>query len=159
MAEEAKADPFLVIRKTSHNRNTAIPIERWVQHFSDVLNMGRKDQAYDTTPHCETTNTDMEIKFSRAEVEYTIGKTKNKKATGPDKIAYEHLKETKEPLGELWTELFNKCLQTGTIPEEWRRATLKILYKGKGSTNDLNSYRGIALENTTFKTFTKLVTN
>ena len=36
---------------------------------------------------------------------------------------------------------------------------LKVLYKGKGSPDSPDSYRGIALENTTFKIFSKIITN
>ena len=47
----------------------------------------------------------------------------------------------------------------GKIPQSWRISTLKVLYKGKGDTNDPNSYRGIALECTAFKILTGLLTN
>ncbi|PSN45977.1 hypothetical protein C0J52_09778 [Blattella germanica] len=34
-------------------------------------------------------------------------------------------------LVEVWTELFNKCLQMGCIPDSWKNSEIKILYKGK----------------------------
>lgn len=43
--------------------------------------------------------------------------------------------------------------------DDTRRATLKTLYKGKGNTEDIDSYRGIALENTSLKIFMKIITN
>ena len=35
---------------------------------------------------------------------------------------------------------------------------MKVLYKGKGNTNDPNAYRGIALECAAFKLLTSLLT-
>ena len=99
------------------------------------------------------------MEITEEEVVKCIKEAKNKKATGPDQIAYEHLKATAEILAQTWTEIFNKCLNTGVMPEQWRRSTLKIIYKGKGSTDDMNSYRGVALENTIFKIFMKILTN
>ena len=50
-------------------------------------------------------------------------------------------------------------MKEGVIPDDWRTAKIKILYKGKGDTTNPNSYRGIALENAIFKIFTKILTN
>jgi hypothetical protein len=86
----------------------------------------------------------------------TIKTTTCKKAAGPDGFYNEHLKESAQCLAEL---LFNKCLESGNIPEEWRKSTIKTLYKGKGETNDPNSYRGIALESNIFKLLTRILTN
>ena len=88
-----------------------------------------------------------------------IRASKNKKSTGPDQIANEHLKSSAEMLTPIWTEIFNKCISTITIPENWRKSTLKILYKGKGNTEDPHAYRGVALENTSYKIFMKIITN
>ena len=51
----------------------------------------------------------------------------------------------------LWTALYNKCLEITNIPKIWRESTVKVVYKGKGSQNTPDSYRGIALECTLFK--------
>ena len=58
-----------------------------------------------------------------------------------------------------WTELFNNCIQRGEIPDEWKTAKMKLLYKGKGDPQNPNSYRGIALENSAYKIFMKILTN
>jgi hypothetical protein len=49
-------------------------------------------------------------------------------------------------------------MSVGTIPDGWRKSTIKILYKGKGDLSDLDSYRRIALECTSFEVFTRLLT-
>lgn len=55
--------------------------------------------------------------------------------------------------------LFNKCIETGNIPEKWRKSIIRVLFKGKGNREDPNSYRGVALENNTFKMFTRIITD
>jgi hypothetical protein len=82
---------------------------------------------------------------------------KNKKAAGPDNIYIEYLKESIESTQDLWVNLMNKCLKTGEVPESWKTATMKILYKGKGDTSNPDSFRGIVLQNTTFKLFTRIL--
>ena len=82
---------------------------------------------------------------------------KNNKAAGPDNIYAEHLKESEELLGNFWSELINKCMEMKAIPELWRNALMIILYKGKGETGYLDSYKGVMLENTSFKVLIKIL--
>jgi hypothetical protein len=45
----------------------------------------------------------------------------------------------------LVTDLFNKCIESKTIPDEWNLAVVTPLYKSKGIKTDLNNVYG-ALE-------------
>ena len=92
------------------------------------------------------------------DVQETITRLKNNKACGPDMIYNEHLKSAALVLVTTWTEIFNECLRQGRIPERWRMSKIKPIYKGKGNASDPNSYRGVALECTLLKVFTKLLT-
>src|SRR5690606_135029 len=67
------------------------------------------------------------------------------------------LRDSAHILMTYWNFLFNTCLETGNIPDDWKLSMLKVLYKGKGEMTDPNAYRGIALESTIFKLFTKCV--
>jgi hypothetical protein len=49
--------------------------------------------------------------------------------------------------------LFNLCIETGKIPDEWKLSHIKLLYKGKGDILALDSYRGIALNTVIRKLF------
>lgn len=155
IAEEAEANPFAAQRPRQPHFNNNIEIETWEQHFSSTLN-------------CRNLGTNIKIvakndpnypPITEEEVAEIILESKKKKAPGPDGIANEHLKSSLEQMNTLWTKLFNKCLERGDIPKCWRYSKIKILYKGKGSTEDPNSYRGIALENNGFKVFTKILCN
>ena len=57
-----------------------------------------------------------------------------------------------------WYNLYNNCIKLGKIPEAWRTSVIKIIPKGKGDTSNQDSYRGIALENSAFKIFSKILT-
>ena len=91
------------------------------------------------------------IKITPEVIRDTIQKTKNTKAPGLDNICNEHLKDTTDTLMPFWTELFNKCIQTGEIPNEWRTAKMKVLYKGKGDPRTPTLSKKSS-KNSTFKT-------
>jgi hypothetical protein len=79
-------------------------------------------------------------------------------AAGPDRIFYEHIKDTQEMLLKHWMDLVNKYVQLGQIPQACRHSSVKTLFKGKGGTKCSNNYRGIALEDNTFKILMKVLT-
>ena len=55
------------------------------------------------------------------------------------------------------TRLFNVVLRTGIVPEAWCIGAIVPLYKGKGSKEDLDNYRGITLLSCMGKHFTSLI--
>ena len=125
----------------------------WEKHFISVL-QSKETRRKKSTDQIKAKKTDL---FKTEEVERIVKQCKEKKASGPDGIFYEHVKASWPILGSLITSLLNQCILQGTIPERWREATLKILYKGKGDSGDPNSYRGIALECVLLKVLTKLI--
>lgn len=88
-----------------------------------------------------------------------INTLKNKKACGMDNIFNEHIKLSFDFLQEWWLTYLNTLLNKSEIPESWRTAKLKTLYKGKGNLLDPNTYRGIALMSTAYKLYTKILNN
>lgn len=127
-------------------------MRKWENHFCAVLQQDRPISPANISPEIMEN-----IPISRAEVETAIKMAKANKAAGPDGIYYEHIKESKDITVDLLSQLFNKCLETGRVPKQWKEAVIKMLYKGKGDPNDPNMYRGVALENTMFKLFTKII--
>lgn len=128
--------------------------EIWTNHFKNLL------QSKETRPTVQDKGEwEPSQPFTSREIEIVISASKNRKAHGPDKIYYEHLKQSLPLLKEPLTILLNKCLETGDIPETWRTSKIKMLYKGKGDPETPDSYRGIALESVLFKSLTKLITN
>lgn len=113
----------------------------------------------DTRPEpTEKTEIEHIARFTCQEVKKIITRSKKNRAAGVDGISNEHLQISIPYLEHVWTNLVNKCLETGTIPNIWRKSIMKLLYKGKGDASRPESYRGIALESVALKLLTKLLT-
>jgi len=69
------------------------------------------------------------------EVRNAVKKMKNGKAVGPDKIQVEAWKCLGEAAVDILMRLFNKILQSGEMPKEWRYSTLIPIFKSKGMPN------------------------
>ena len=153
LIEEAEANPYKALqpRKPKYPRN--IPMNIWEAHLTAVL----QNKETRPTPRPVNDITEDPDLFTEAEVISAIKATKNNKACGPDRIYNEHLKDSAGKIGKCITALFNTCLRQGTVPESWRKATVKMLYKGKGDSGDPNSYRGIALESALLKLLNRLL--
>ena len=68
----------------------------------------------------------------RMEVEVRVGKLKNGKAAGKDKVTGEVVKCGGNRVVDWIWRLFNMAFESGTVPEDWRSAVIIPLYKGKG---------------------------
>ena len=66
------------------------------------------------------------------------------KAHGPDGIPSRVLKELHEQLSLPLSMLFNKSLQEGKIPMDWKEAEVVAIFK-KGSKHDAGNYRPVSL--------------
>ena len=69
---------------------------------------------------------------------------KENKATGPDNIPGKFLKTCAFELHEVFTILFQKSLDLGTVPDEWKVAHIFPLFK-KGDKTSAENYRPISL--------------
>ncbi|KAJ4426315.1 hypothetical protein ANN_27129 [Periplaneta americana] len=113
IAEEAKTDSFLALRKRNQVKANGIPIGNWEKHFQEILNDQKKEEAFPIVmPEIPSEN---KIRIAPEEIRDIILRAMKRKATGPDNIYIEHIKVSIEPLIPFWTELFNKCDQTGRI--------------------------------------------
>lgn len=140
-----------------------IPLENWGPHFSELLNPSNSDKENEV--ECDASwldDTDDNVlsePFTELELTCCLASSKNNKAVGSDKIANEHIKGSFAELNVVWLLIFNMILFRGIIVNRWRESIVMVLYKGKGSIIDTNSYRGIALLSHPFKLFTKLLTD
>ena len=66
------------------------------------------------------------------------------KAQGPDGIPPRVLKEIYKEIATPLCHLFNKTLQAGTLPDDWKTAEVTAIFK-KGSRNEPGNYRPVSL--------------
>lgn len=92
-----------------------------------------------------------------AEVLELCGRLSYGKAPGPDEVPNEVLAEVGKKRPQLLSGVFNRCIESGYFPEQWKEARLVLLRKGKKPLDEPSSYRPLCLLNTVGKLFEKLI--
>ena len=81
---------------------------------------------------------------------------KRNKAYGDDNLLNEYFIESIDILSPLLCTMFNNIIDSGYFPELWTNGVIIPLHK-KGSTTDVNNYRGITLVSCLSKIFTTVL--
>lgn len=84
------------------------------------------------------------VSVSEQNIKTKIKKLRKEAAPGPDGITPEILQKLSSSLTEPLEVLFNKSLETGDIPEEWKKANVTPIFK-KGTKGDPGNYRPVSL--------------
>ncbi|CAH0717940.1 unnamed protein product, partial [Brenthis ino] len=92
----------------------------------------------------------------QAEVEKAIDTQKADKTPGPDGISNEILRQGKEVLTPVLTDMFNNIISTEIIPQQWTESNIILLYK-KGDKHEIGNYRPISLMSNIYKIFAKII--
>lgn len=79
------------------------------------------------------------------------------KPAGPDKLPPKFLKAIFPSLVTPLTLLFNKSLQKGILPSDWKLANVSPIYKGKGDQDNVTNYRPISVTNCFSKILEKII--
>jgi hypothetical protein len=90
------------------------------------------------------------------EIKLHIKWLKNHKSPSEDEVQDKLLKYGGKELLAKIGKLINQIWKFEKIPEEWKTAMIWPIHK-KGSRQDCNNYRGIALLNVTYKIFSNCV--
>jgi len=80
------------------------------------------------------------------------------KACGPDNISNKMLKLIAPNISPILAKLFNKIIDSGIFPNQWKHGTVSVIYK-KGDKNDPNNYRPITLLCNISKLLERLIFN
>ena len=70
------------------------------------------------------------------EVSAAIKRLKRNKAPGNGSIIADILKDGEEPLVQMFTNMFNRCLSEGKLPNSWKNASVILIHQ-KGDTADI----------------------
>ncbi len=95
----------------------------------------------------------------RLEVESDIARLKCGKAPGMDGITAEMLKYGDDAVVEWLLLLCERAWKKGEVPDDWTKAIIIPLYKGKGSRSECSSYRGISLLSVPGKVYWRILTD
>ena len=150
-------------------RDKAEILQRWARFFGTLLNTkspklnptiieeAQQRPAAPTTRHSVPLGSAPTLEETRRE----IRGMHNWKAPSPDSLVAELLK-IDEPAEPIVLERFHAILVEvwtgGEVPQQWKDATIKVLYK-KSDRSNCNNYRGISLLSHAGKVLLKIVAN
>ncbi|CAB4018309.1 Hypothetical predicted protein [Paramuricea clavata] len=108
-----------------------------------------------STTQCEPNTS--ELNLSPEDVLVCLRTLDVNKATGPDGISPRLPKETAHQIAPSLSALFNRSLDSGSLPEEWKLANIPVFKKGDKSF--VENYRPISLLCVVSKVFERCVLN
>ena len=85
------------------------------------------------------------LDISVEDVRKAVKKLKGGKSPGVDGIISEMLKCGGECLLEWLRRVYNVCVLEEKVPNDWMRAIIVPIYKGKGDRSECKNYRGTSL--------------
>jgi hypothetical protein len=97
--------------------------------------------------------------ISKEEILQAINSLKGKKSPGTDGIVNEFYKVFKERISEILKEVYQEIFKKGEIDQRMSMGLMKLIYKRKGSKNNLSNFRPITMLNTDLKILAKVLAN
>ena len=91
-----------------------------------------------------------------AEVSEILSKLNISKSPGPDGISSRLLKLASPAVANTLAKIFNISIESGTFPEDWKKANVVPIYK-KGAKDDFRNYRPVSLCSTVGKIMERIV--
>ena len=106
----------------------------------------------------EPKDTEDDKPFSQEEIEAVIKKFNPTKAPGEDGLTSEIILHAFRSFPSFLTEVYNKSLQEGCFPKQWKKSSIvPIIKPGKEDNRDTSKYRPISLLNVAGKMLDKLM--
>ena len=121
--------------------------QRWKEYFEWLLNVddGRRAELTESGLGVMNELANGELEISVEDVRKAVKKLKGGKSPGVDGITSEMLKCGGECLLEWLRRVCNVCVLEEKVPNDWMRAIIVPIYKGKGDRSECKNYRGISL--------------
>ena len=92
------------------------------------------------------------------EVDLVIRNLNLNKSPGLDGITAEFYQEFRPQLVPILTELYNNSLLQGYLPKSFKQSIITLIFKNKGSPDEIRNWRPISLLNLDYKILTKTIT-
>lgn len=97
-------------------------------------------------------------RFTVSEISKAMEGMSKGKSADRNGILLEMFLHADEQLQSYLTYMFNHILESGDIPEDWRKSFFVLLHKG-GDISDPNNWRSIAILNISYRIFAKVIFN
>ena len=137
------------ITGSKSNTNNKITPSEWRRHFDSVFNVNpgtiKKEWEVDLDALEVQADDSLDGDITEQEVQLSIRKAKDGKACGIDRLPIEIWKYGSSALSVLLAMLFTCIIRLGRFPVLWTKSLIHPIFKKKGSPNDANMYRGVAL--------------
>ena len=135
-------------------------MSRWSEYFEELLNVNEEREVQLTTlgrGGARSNRKNEEVHISGKEVTDAIAKLKYGKAVGMDGVSVEMIKKGGKAVREWFVRLCNVCYQDKKVPDDWKKACIVPIYKGKGSKMECKNYRGISLLSIPGKVYGRII--
>ena len=113
-----------------------------IQQFKSIFTIDKSTAIPQTTKHIDEPIPKLTIRENG--VEKLPQDINPSKASGPDGIPNYILKECASQIAPSLTVIFQKSIDTGTLPEDWLSASISCVYK-KRDTHAAENYRPVSL--------------
>ena len=148
----------------SHSHRHALNTKKWISHLQNLIgqevnvNENRREHIKRELDEkkLNLTNTYIDNPITIKEVIEATKKLKPKKAPGKDGVTNEIIKACIPSISNVVCKLFNKILQTGSYPAQWKDGINVPIYKNGDPSNPSN-YRGITLNSCFGKLFCLII--
>ena len=113
-----------------------------IQQFKSVFTIDKSTAIPQTTKHIDEPIPKLNIRENG--VDKLLQDMNLSKASGPDGIPNRILKECASQITPSLTVIFQKSIDTGTLPEDWLNTSKSCVYK-KGDKHAAENYRPVSL--------------
>ena len=136
------------------DKEKAVALQKF---FSSVYTV-ETDDTPETSPIRidENITTYFDFVLTQEDIYTRLDKLQTDKSPGPDQLHPRILYETRDVIAYPLFLIFNKSLETGKLPGDWKLAEVTAIYK-KGAKHDRSNYRPVSLTNVCCKILESLI--
>lgn len=124
------------------------------KHFANISKTSNEPQLPDET--LPNFNLDS-IRVTEQDVLDQIKLLNTNKPSGPDELLPKLIKLTSKYLIKPLQLLYNRSIELGTVPIQWKMANISSIFKGKGEEHDPTNYRPISVTSCLGKMLEKII--